>query len=240
MSAIRKACERDVEFIFLDAPHIVQSAEMAPHSLQWLQAAEANISPFDPDGALTPRAWWRANDERTVYGGLDKTLVFFSEWLKENRINAVFGFSQGAAMASILAAILEHPDSWPGFIIDGKPVHPPLDFFIPVSGFLPLDVSLAPIFSKSAPKIKTPSLHILGDTDVIVVTERSEALIDVCDETTRRVERHEGGHFVPSKTNWRKFLKEYITNFTPGVEIPSPEYSISNDSSRSGTPAHVL
>lgn len=152
---------------------------------------------------------------------------------------------------------LEHPDSWPGFIIDGKPVHPPLlvftfhllfliyppspfhrDFFIPVSGFLPVDVSLAPIFSKS--EIKTPSLHILGDTDVIVVKERSEALIDVCDETTRRVERHEGGHFVPSKTNWRKFLKEYITNFTPGVEILSPEYSISNDSSRSGTPAHVL
>jgi len=234
MSTIRKACEKDVEFIFLDAPYILENAEITRHALplKLLQATETNDSSSAPDDALIPRAWWRPNEDRTVYLGLRKTLIFFSEWLRENKINGIFGFSQGAVLTSILAAILERPDSWSGFIINGKPIHPPLDFFILVSGYLPLDASLAHIFSTFAPKLKTPSLHIIGDTDVIAGGERSRALINAYDETTRRIERHEGGHAVPLSENWRKFFQEYITNFTSGVEIPSPESTTDNRSSR--------
>ncbi|KIJ41081.1 hypothetical protein M422DRAFT_75668 [Sphaerobolus stellatus SS14] len=222
MSAIRKACEKNVEFVFLDAPTVLLVSDLPGHSLEWLQAAEANAAPSEPDDALTPRAWWRANEDKTTYYGLEQSIELVRETLKKTRFNGVLGFSQGASMAAIVAAILERPESYPGFVVNGQPIHPKLDFFIPVSGFLPLDTSMEHILSTTSPKLTTPSLHIIGDTDVIVVPERSQILLDACDQDTARVERHEGGHFVPSKTNWRNFFKEYISKFAPGVQIASP------------------
>ncbi len=34
--------------------------------------------------------------------------------------------SQGAALAAIVAALLEKPESYPPFLVDGKPPHPPM------------------------------------------------------------------------------------------------------------------
>lgn len=66
-------------------------------------------------------------------------------------------------------------------------------FFIPISGFRARDPLLENILSASTPKLTTYSLHVLGDTDVVVVAERSQTLIESCDEKYTRVERHEGG-----------------------------------------------
>jgi hypothetical protein len=44
--------------------------------------------------------------------------------------------------------------------------------------------------------IKTPTLHVLGRTDVIVGMKRSQSLVDACD--TPRVEWHEGGQHADS------------------------------------------
>ncbi|KAF8499904.1 serine hydrolase FSH, partial [Hysterangium stoloniferum] len=222
MSAIRKACEKHVQFVFLDAPHILVPADLPGHALEWLQAAEANASPSEPDEALTPRGWWEANADRTKMTGLHETLALLRDTLRSTRFHGVLGFSQGAALAGVVAAILERPESYPGFIENGQPIHPKLDFFISVSGFLPVDPLLNSIISQTTPKLTTPSLHVIGNTDVIVIPERSQTLIDACDENCARIERHEGGHFVPSKTNWRHFFKQYLCTFSPGVDISSP------------------
>lgn len=34
--------------------------------------------------------------------------------------------SQGAAFAAIIAALLEKPETYPPFLVDGKPPHPPM------------------------------------------------------------------------------------------------------------------
>jgi len=34
--------------------------------------------------------------------------------------------SQGAAFAAIVTALLEKPETYPPFLIDGKPPHPPM------------------------------------------------------------------------------------------------------------------
>ncbi len=63
----------------------------------------------------------------------------------------------------------------------------PRKFCIAVSGFKAADVSLSPIVSSYA----TPTLHVIGRTDVVVVPERSQTLIDA--SVNRRIEYHDGG-----------------------------------------------
>ena len=65
------------------------------------------------------------------------------------------------------------------------------EFVIPISGFVPSDPMLERIISRTSPKLVTPSLHVVGDNDIIVPHERSQFLINVCEAA--RVERHAGG-----------------------------------------------
>ena len=67
------------------------------------------------------------------------------------------------------------------------------EFVISISGFLPSDPLLERIISQTSPKLATPSLHVVGLNDVIVIPEKSELLISVSDKEATRVERHEGG-----------------------------------------------
>lgn len=71
--------------VFLDAPHILQPIDVAldfgtierpPEPEQVDPAAEV-----DPE--TIPRAWWRANDDKTVYRGVDETLVYVRDFLKK-------------------------------------------------------------------------------------------------------------------------------------------------------------
>jgi hypothetical protein len=90
-------------------------------------------------------------------------------------------------------------------MVNDQPPHPPLyveircafpfsltfnlsEFCIAVSGFRLNDLFCQPLFT---PSYSTPTLHILGKTDVVVVEERSKQLIDV--SSNKRVEEHTGG-----------------------------------------------
>ncbi|QRV83842.1 hypothetical protein RhiJN_11858 [Ceratobasidium sp. AG-Ba] len=233
MAVIRKACGKNVEFVFLDAPILLQPADM-PQSFSSVQALDTiQAPPEEPE--LQPRAWWRANREKTEYYGVGQTVEYLRDYLKDQRFNGVFGFSQGAGMAAALAALLERPESYPTFLIDGKPPHPPLDFCVLVSGFKPVDKDIGPMLDVP---LKTPSLHVLGRNDVIVSVERGKTLVDACENP--RLEEHEGGHFVPSKASWRNFFKEYLLSFDPelgGKPVASPSSALGTDTPADSTPA---
>lgn len=62
------------------------------------------------------------------------------------------------------------------------------EFCVSVSGFKVNDPLASEIFG---PSYATPTLHVLGKTDVIVVEERSKVLLNV--SANARVEEHEGG-----------------------------------------------
>ncbi|KAF8637785.1 hypothetical protein AX17_002576 [Amanita inopinata Kibby_2008] len=227
LGALRKECGTDIKLVFIDAPIILQPADLSGSSpqnqtqitdLADLGAAEASATSDDP--ALTPRGWWKSNKERTIYTGLEDSLLSVRDVLKERQFDGVLGFSQGAALAAVVAALLERPHLYPPFLVDGKPPHPPLEFCIAVSGFKPGGHICEPIFT---PSFSTPTLHVIGKTDVVVVEERSKQLIHV--SSNKRVEEHIGGHFVPTKARWRKFLCEYMKN--PGENVPSPGPSVS-------------
>ncbi|GFZ42537.1 hypothetical protein JCM24511_00253 [Saitozyma sp. JCM 24511] len=140
----------------------------------------------------------------------------------------IMGFSQGGCMAAILAALLEKPGLSPYW-----PSEPPLPKFkctchrhplpsnrlsyscpystaepdsvlIAVGGFLPSPTT--PSFEDYFPlPASLPTLHVVGRNDTLVTLERSQTLVDRCDNA--RVEIHEGGHFTPSKASWRHFFK---------------------------------
>ncbi|ORY24046.1 serine hydrolase FSH [Naematelia encephala] len=228
LGAIRKAC-KDVEFVFLEPPIIVEQADMP-----WNQ----NLSEFDSSATTekaeqtpetTPRAWWTTNGDRTIYRlwlklpgkGFDETVQYIHDYLvKSEPFDGIMGFSQGACMAAILGALLTKPGLHPLF-----PSEPPLrapKFIISTGGFLPTPSE--PSFSEYFPLPSTlPILHIIGRNDTLITEEKTRTLINVCPNS--RVEFHEGGHFTPSKANWRKFLNAYITSFAEGGsqgDVPSP------------------
>jgi len=221
MSAIRKEA-KNCEFVFLNGPHILKPADL-PSSL------DISTSHPEEDQELTeeetPRAWWRSNEERTIYYGVDKALNSVKNFLDEQMkglgpIDVVFGFSQGAAMAALLTAILENPSSYdPVSFIDpssSRPIHPPFKSAIFGSGFLPMPTDLSHLFlPPNGPLGKeTSTLHIIGSNDPIVSEQRSNSLVNVCvpqgEERGTRVIVHDGGHFIPLKATWRAFFKKYL------------------------------
>lgn len=215
LGALRKSMGKGIEMVFVDGPIVLLPVDLdGPSSLAALGASEANTTSSDP--STMPRAWWKSNPERTIAHGLEDSILLLRDILQRDRYDGVFGFSQGAAMAALLAALLEKPHSYPPFLIDGEAPHPPFKFCVAVSGFKAPGSLSAETFGTS---YYTPTLHVLGRNDVIVVEERSKSLLDL--SHNKRLEEHDGGHFVPSKANWREFFRNYLTD--PLGVIPSPE-----------------
>ena len=109
---------------------------------------------------------------------------------------------------------LEKPHLYEPFLIDGKPVHPPLSAFLSfpvnppthqlfkpkpsehgicVGAFLPGDPISKPFF---ATPFTTPFLHIYGQRDVVVVEEETRKVMDLNDSSSKRVLAHIGGVWV--------------------------------------------
>lgn len=250
IGALRKEAAKGVEFVFIDAPIVLQPHDLVFNATRLeelglkaeIQANEATIAASD-DPTLTPRAWWKPNPERTKAIGLEESIMNVKEVLMKRKFDGVLGFSQGAAFAAALSALLEKPETYPPFMVDGKAPHPPFEFCVAISGFKLIDPLTEALWEGG---YSTPTLHVIGKTDVVVVEERSRALLQVSND--QRVEDHSGGHFVPSKGPWRKFLAAYLSN--PSGEHPSPSSGASsetasgassvvqtNANSRSGTPA---
>ena len=69
------------------------------------------------------------------------------------------------------------------------------EFCVAVSGFKVLDPAYSSFYEGG---YSTPTLHVIGKTDVVVVEERSQMLVKV--SKAARVETHAGGKllFVPA------------------------------------------
>ncbi|KAF8161416.1 serine hydrolase FSH [Crassisporium funariophilum] len=236
LGALRKEC-KDIDFVFVNAPHILLPSEMfgSPSSFDSVSQTEApteETSHTNPELAL--RAWWKANKERNKSTGLQESIMAIKEVLVGQTFDGVLGFSQGAAFAAIISALLERPHLNPDFLVDGEAPHPPLKFCVAVSGFRLMDPICDPLFS---PSYATPTLHVLGKTDVVVVEERSQQLVAV--SANARVEEHDGGHFVPSKGSWRKFLNNYMRDPSASHASPSTGPPDSEPSSGTSTPGQA-
>ncbi|CAO3639300.1 unnamed protein product [Cunninghamella blakesleeana] len=66
-----------------------------------------------------------------------------------------------------------------------------------------------------AHKIKTPSLHMIGETDTLIVPERMEKLADIFKNSI--ILKHPGGQVVPSKADSRNQVLSFVSKFVKKV-----------------------
>ncbi|KAK0112483.1 hypothetical protein ONS96_001720 [Cadophora gregata f. sp. sojae] len=156
-----------------------------------------------------PDAWgWWKRDESGKYVGLEEGLETIRKAIEDaGGVDGVLGFSQGGAAAALVASLLEpgreeaffsssspssfsYPPSWSS-LRTALP-QPPLKFAISYSGFYAPNATYKPFYT---PKIKTRFLHVIGSLDSVVEEERSQGLVDRCENAVKVV--HPGGHFVP-------------------------------------------
>ncbi|KAJ7905146.1 FSH1-domain-containing protein [Mycena leptocephala] len=223
LGALRKQCGKSIDFVFVDGPKILQPVDLVG-ATPGATSTATTLDALGASEAIEPntesRAWWTWNNTRSNALGLPESLALLRDVLKTRTFDGVLGFSQGAALAALLAALLEHPHAYSPFLIDGQPPHPPFKFCVAVSGFRLSEPIADAIYGTS---FATPTLHIIGRNDIIVIEERSQSLVKI--SANARVEEHDGGHFVPSKGNWRKFLAAYLLDPTDNVPSPSLDNS---------------
>ncbi|EPE32117.1 alpha/beta-Hydrolase [Glarea lozoyensis ATCC 20868] len=170
-------------------------------------------------------AWWvKSNfsaashpgvEEKDVeYSGLAEGLGVIRDCIKDNGgVDGVIGFSQGGC-ASLFVASLLNPGRAAAFRAQNKSGSDALKFLEGWEdlqrfqeekvGGLKFAVSYSGFYAPSSlysafysPPISTPSLHFVGSLDSVVEESRVLGLVERCEEGTRRVVYHPGGHFVP-------------------------------------------
>ncbi|KAJ5933585.1 hypothetical protein N7454_005914 [Penicillium verhagenii] len=158
-------------------------------------------------------AWFQFESLQSIHSGIEKSLDLIASILKTSGpFDGVIGFSQGAALAAMVAALLEKPGREAEFsrlqaAEDGisyplsfsECEHPPLKFMVAISGY----VASHPVYRAFyEPPIVTPSLHFIGSVDTLVDEDASMRLVDCCQDLASEVKptviRHPGGHVVPS------------------------------------------
>lgn len=92
--------------------------------------------------------------------------------------DGILGFSQGGAFAALLTEMMENEQT-------------PFKFSIIVAGFKPtMQVATNWMLTKEK-KIKTPSLHFIGDLDTFVLPDKMNALLEAFEKP--KIFRHTGG-----------------------------------------------
>ncbi|KAJ6133324.1 hypothetical protein N7471_008539 [Penicillium samsonianum] len=189
----------------------------------------------NPDNEIESYGWWRRSNTANppLYTGLEQGFAAVARTLKEEGpFDGVIGFSQGAALAAMVAALLEpgrkasfkhfsmiSADGAAGITIpapfgEEEFQHPQLKFAICYSGFRAPGARYRAFYE---PAIQTPVLHVLGSLDAVVEESRSQALVEACagqPEKDELVVWHPGGHFLPSQRPYLdaavRFIREQM------------------------------
>ncbi|CZT46535.1 related to dihydrofolate reductase [Rhynchosporium secalis] len=188
-----------IQLIYPTAPIRLQPADIPGFSASEQSESEKE----DPDAW----GWWKKDSSTGHYIGLDEGLETIRKAIEEvGGIDGVIGFSQGGAMAAMLAALLEDgreshflpssPLPYPPSYLSLRSTLPqqPLRFAVSYSGFYAQPELYKPFYE---PKIKTRFLHVIGSLDSVVEEDRSQGLVERCEEEVRTKVVHPGGHFVP-------------------------------------------
>jgi predicted esterase len=122
--------------------------------------------------------WWHDG-----FSGWERTRDWILDLAARERFDGVFGFSQGAALAGLLAATQQSdPTSALRF-----------EFAVMVGGFTSFEAQHAALFERPVPR---PSLHVMGASDAIVALRDSLRLAARFEDPV--IVKHPGGHVIPS------------------------------------------
>jgi hypothetical protein len=140
--------------------------------------------------------WWHEG-----FYGWERTRDWAVELVRsEPRFDGIFGFSQGAALAGLLAAVHEGP---------AAPPESDFDFVIMVGGFTSNMPQHAELFQQL---LTVPSVHVTGYTDVIVPRRDSLLLADRF--TDPLIIEHPGGHVIPGDSAVATPIVEFLAGLS--------------------------
>jgi Serine hydrolase (FSH1) len=145
-----------------------------------------------PSLATGDFGWWHDG-----FAGWERTVGWAVDLLTIRRYDGIFGFSQGGALAGLLAAIRE----------DGRYAQLDFHFAIMVGGFTSTLPRHADLFAR---KLTLPSLHVTGSIDGLVPMRDSLQLADRF--ANPLILRHPGGHVIPSDPALTARVDEFITH----------------------------
>ncbi|CAK9795366.1 Esterase AGAP003155 [Anthophora quadrimaculata] len=184
LGSLRKGFKKQVDFVFLRAPHKV------PMKIN-----------FEIDETEEGYGWWFNTEDHifkaivpsNLAAGFENSLTLVEKTFQEcGPFDGILGFSQGAAFVTLLCSMQQKN------LLQIK-----FDFAIIISGFKSMCAPHAMYYDE---KISIPSLHIYGKTDQIIPIEMTEELSEMF--INKRSIIHEGGHYVPSK---KEYYKDFIT-----------------------------
>jgi hypothetical protein len=139
--------------------------------------------------------WWHEG-----FSGWEQTRDWITGQLSARpRVDGLFGFSQGAALAGLLAALRESPRAPRG--LDFR-------FAIMVGGFTSFLPQHADLFPRP---LRIPSVHVIGRSDGIVPRSDSLKLADRF--TGPLILEHSGGHVIPDDRAVAEPIAGFLTRF---------------------------
>jgi len=190
LGSLAPLLEREIELVFLDAPHTCDEAQVDRVYSVW------KIPRMAPPYLM----WWDSSDDGREYRGWDETRERLRAAMTGGDVG-LLGLSQGAILSCAVAALSEHGEL------------PPLRFAILVAGRTPRADVLQPFLKGT---LRTPSLHIRGRADSMVPVTTSEELADHFDEATRETVTWEGGHRVPTSGEGAEAILEFVRKHRSG------------------------
>ena len=188
------------EFVCLDAP------SLAVGDFGWWRAASIENAAVQMDARVSPGA-------KRYHGWQRTRQAIVSAFVREGPFDGVFGFSQGAALTSLLVGLRARAD-----FVEGEPARPggeifsraePLafDFAVMAGGFVCADADLAMLYSQRS-NYDLPSAHIIGRSDAVVPREASLGLASKFKNPL--LLEHEGGHVLPSAPHTRQAFRTFL------------------------------
>jgi pimeloyl-ACP methyl ester carboxylesterase len=137
--------------------------------------------------------WWHEG-----FRGWDRTRDWMIELVGLQQFDGIFGFSQGAAVVGLLAALR-----------DTEPAPISFDMAIMVGGFTSPLPQHAHLFRQ---KLGVPSLHVMGRADGIVPIRASQLL--AARFATPVIIEHDGGHVIPGDPAITTRIADFLANST--------------------------
>ena len=186
-SILRKALDEDVDLVYPSAPF-----------------------PSVPTTNNEPTFTWWPESGSEEY---QKTFRYLSDLLEEQGpFDGALGFSQGASVASLMAALLELPEECRPANFSTE--HDRLNFVVSYSGYRESDPRVQQFYE---PGIRTPVLHFINSTDPIMAEERCLRLVNSCVDTEERVITYtgSGNHRVPGTKSTKMALTRFLGDFRP-------------------------
>lgn len=185
--------------------------QMRPLTLELESLAEF-VCVDAPSLAIGDFGWWHAVSnvaDDPKHAGVVHAPMRYEGWLKTKTwlislfqqsapFDGVFGFSQGAAVTSLLVG-LRNPCEAEDRIS--------FDFAMMVGGFASNDGSHAYLYQRRS-EYGLPSVHIIGSSDFVVPSGHSDRLAGFFKNPL--ILRHSGGHVIPDNSQIRNSVVTFL------------------------------